>query len=157
LHLLIFCSYFFLLDAATIHKRSIKNGSRYIKPLGDWEIISCLSTVGPLDCQSANYDASIALQTAQARYPAYTLHNDEADAFRHCFWSALMTQHIGVTQAKIVGDNHEQFNEAPATEHHMDNFNNAVGLQVGLQTKTELEAEEMCASYAQRKILLVHI
>lgn len=36
-----------------------------------------------------------ALSTAEERYPGYALHNDQADAFRHAYWSALMATRLG--------------------------------------------------------------
>ncbi len=34
--------------------------------------------------------ADLALSTTKNGFPGFTLHNDKADAWRHCFWSALM-------------------------------------------------------------------
>ncbi len=143
---------YFLLGAA-IQKQKAQYASRYYKPNGGWEDIACPFNVDPLACQTAKTDALIAIQAAQTRYPGYQLYNDEADAFRHCYWSALMTQHIGVIQAKMVGDNHELLNEGPETERQMDYYNNAVGLQVGLIATAPNVAEDTCHTYAMTKVL----
>lgn len=144
-----------MLGAAIIpHQKTQYSDTKYGLQ-DDWEKVVCVFSIGPFDCQTAKADAETALQTAATRYPGYALHNDEADAFRHCFWSALMTLHIGVSQAKIVGDNHEKLYDNPAAEKNMDLFNNAVGLQVGLLANGPDAAEETCHQYAVTKRLLV--
>ncbi|ORX92093.1 hypothetical protein K493DRAFT_142377, partial [Basidiobolus meristosporus CBS 931.73] len=57
--------------------------------------------------------------------------NGKADAFRHCYWSALMTISIGESQAKEVGDAHEVFGQNSAAASSMDLFNNARGREIG--------------------------
>jgi hypothetical protein len=64
-----------------------------------------------------------------------------------------MTLHIGVIQAKMVGDNHELLNEGPETERQMDYYNNAVGTQVGLISNGPDAAENTCHMYAMTKVL----
>ncbi|UJR34554.1 hypothetical protein I4U23_027330 [Adineta vaga] len=159
---LLIITLFFIMPSATfgatfIHPHEkISGSSRYDKPDVKWEEIVCGLIIGPFDCLIAHNNAKQALATAEQLYPGYKLHNDEADAFRHCFWSALMTIYIGVTQAKIVGDNHEYLNDNPQNERHMDLYNNAIGLQVGLKTGTPDEAKKKCVEYARAQILHIY-
>lgn len=137
-----------------LHQKTPQSRTNYIAD-SEWEKVVCVFSIGPLDCQTAKADSETALQTAAYRFPGQTLRNNEADAFRHCFWSALMTLHIGVSQAKIVGDNHEKYGNNPAAEQNMDLFNNAVGLQVGLSVNEPKAAEDTCYEYAVTRRLLV--
>jgi hypothetical protein len=61
----------------------------------------------------------------------YNGHNDKSDAFRHCFWSAILSRDIGSWWAKAFTDAHETKPGQPAEEKEMDLHNNAVGLELG--------------------------
>ena len=50
------------------------------------------------------------------------------DAFRHCYWSCRMTQELGITTAKTVGDIHEECGD----NKFMDYNNNLVGRTYGM-------------------------
>jgi len=63
--------------------------------------------------------------------------DDESDAWRHCYWNAIMTKSMGAGTAKTIGDNHEDMGPnydlatvSPART-RMDLWNNAVGRQTG--------------------------
>jgi hypothetical protein len=58
-------------------------------------------------------------------------HNDQSDAFRHCFWSASLSRDIGYFWAKAFTDAHETSPGQPADEKAMDLHNNSVGLSIG--------------------------
>lgn len=60
-----------------------------------------------------------------------TFHNDAADAFRHCYWSATLTLAYGCDVAKDVTDAHESATNNPLGEVIMDQWNNAVGRSIG--------------------------
>ena len=101
--------------------------------------------------------ADVALKTTQQRFPNSKLHNDDADAWRHCFWSAMMAKDPALKPAYVqqlpvggifaggshqkftdfaymVGYNHEVYGNAagqPLIEHAMDMHNNNVGLSIG--------------------------
>jgi|GEM_PF-4542450 len=64
-------------------------------------------------------------------------HNNEADAFRHAYWSYLMTQEIGAEDAKRVGDGHERSRVNDDTERFMDLYNNRLGRQLALDPKNK--------------------
>lgn len=57
--------------------------------------------------------------------------NDRSDAFRHCFWSALLARDIGYLDAWAFTTAHESDPGNPAGEKKMDLHNNSVGLKIG--------------------------
>ncbi len=57
--------------------------------------------------------------------------NDRTDAFRHCFWSSVLSRDIGYYWAKLFTDAHETNPDNPAGEKEMDLHNNSVGLKIG--------------------------
>ena len=60
-----------------------------------------------------------------------TSHNDAGDAFRHCYWSAILCRDLGYVVALRYTSAHEAFAGNPALEKAMDLHNNAVGLNIG--------------------------
>jgi len=59
-------------------------------------------------------------------------HNDNGDAFRHCYWSYAMVRRVGLDWAKRWGDAHELgASGQPAVEREMDLWNNQVGRNAG--------------------------
>jgi hypothetical protein len=106
-----------------------------------------------LICNTAGEDANTSLSAAKRLFPENTLHNGRGDAFRHCYWSALMTIHMGAGEAAGFGDRHEDVGSNPYLERVMDQRNNAVGRdQVAPKTgvwKREMKAESQCASKAR--------
>jgi hypothetical protein len=75
-------------------------------------------------------NAGKALAEAQRLFPA-TLHNGDGDAFRHCFWSALLGRDIGQNNAIRFTTAHEGYSGNPPGERAMDLHNNAVGARIG--------------------------
>jgi len=68
--------------------------------------------------------------------PIEEYHNDQYDAFRHAYTSALISQKFGPDVAKWLGDKNEDRHEAPTDpnelkqyndERNMDSWNNNVG------------------------------
>ena len=57
--------------------------------------------------------------------------NDESDAFRHCFWSAMLARDIGYYDALYFTTAHESDPNNPPAEKAMDLHNNGVGLWIG--------------------------
>ncbi|CAG8567779.1 6652_t:CDS:2 [Rhizophagus irregularis] len=53
--------------------------------------------------------AEEALANAQNNFPESTLHNGSGDAYRHCYWSGLLTFEFDVSGAKGFGDRHEDY------------------------------------------------
>ena len=91
-------------------------------------------------------NANKALAEARKRFPAASLHNGEGDAFRHCYWSALMTRDIGFLNTKTITDAHENFEGNPDDEKTMDLHNNLQGIMIGLGNKraSDKELGDLC-------------
>ncbi|CAF1328615.1 unnamed protein product [Adineta ricciae] len=112
------------------------------------EAIKCLFLVGPFACAKAKTDADNAAAAARESYPTDTLHNGIGDAFRHCYWNALMTLSVGRTSAKKIADLHEDNNTTgPLAEREMDLKNNEIGRQAGSESKDADEARAKCHDY----------
>lgn len=71
-----------------------------------------------------------ALLESELRFPG-NRRNTPGDAFRHCFWSALLARDIGYASALRYTNAHEAFPDNPPDEKAMDLHNNAVGLNIG--------------------------
>ena len=73
--------------------------------------------------------------------------NDRSDAFRHCFWSAILARDIGYENARKFTTDHETFPNNPKKEKEMDLHNNTVGLKIGRFSKaTNQVLSTMCLS-----------
>lgn len=116
------------------------------------EGVKCVIQVGPIDCYTARNDANTAEATAIELYGG-SLHNGPGDAFRHCYWNALMAIHINPDQAKIVADNHEAVSNGPEEENKMDFFNNDIGRQIGSESPSEEVAKKGCQDAVNSKRL----
>lgn len=57
--------------------------------------------------------------------------NDKSDAFRHCFWSAILARELGYQNALKFTTAHESDPRNPPREKAMDLHNNSVGLSIG--------------------------
>jgi len=68
---------------------------------------------------------------AQRRFSGPSLHNERGDAFRHCYWNALMVKAVDAKLAKEFTDAHEERPGQPTREKKMDLHNNAVGREIG--------------------------
>jgi hypothetical protein len=117
------------------------------------EIFSCVFSVGPFDClkarSAATQASNRAIAYANARaWTANSLHNGRGDAFRHCFWNALMTRRIGRSQASKVATGHENANKGPAAERSMDLYNNLKGREIGQASSSDSNADARCKAAA---------
>lgn len=91
----------------------------------------------PYDCERAQDTPDRARMETMERYPEGG-HNDTADAFRHCFWSALMTKRANAGFAERFGNAHENGDHnQPYEESRMDKHNNAVGRDIGIPDEGE--------------------
>ena len=70
--------------------------------------------------------------------PNHTSYNNEADAFKHCYFQAELTLFLGKTIAKFIGDRHEDKPDNPPAEKEMDLHNNIVGRDIGENIKKPL-------------------
>lgn len=75
--------------------------------------------------------AETALAEARRRFPGAGQHNGRGDAFRHCYWSALLARDIGANNARTFTTAHENYSSNPPGEREMDLHNNAVGIRIG--------------------------
>ncbi|WP_344484886.1 DUF6973 domain-containing protein [Glycomyces endophyticus] len=112
------------------------------------DIIGCL-IIGPFDCGIAQANARDAEEVANELvangvFPGDSLHNGKADAFRHCYWNALMVHYIDAQQAKIVADRHEADPGLPQDEVGMDLHNNAAGRDIGVREPIDINAQDEC-------------
>lgn len=70
--------------------------------------------------------------------------NDESDAFRHCYWSALISRDLGRHEAIKFTTLHEMRPGNALAEKSMDLRNNAVGAEIGKKGLTDEELSEKC-------------
>lgn len=100
----------------------------------------------PLVVGTVRDDAIKALDEAKRRFPAADLHNGAGDAFRHCYWSALLARDIGMLNAFAVTDAHEDFPGNPPDEKEMDLHNNREGILIGIANKkaSDKELADLC-------------
>lgn len=78
-------------------------------------------------------------------------HNDKSDAFRHCYWSSLITRDAGVLAAITFTTAHENTPSNPPDEKAMDLHNNSVG--IGIAIRRPLLATDKILSDACYKAL----
>jgi hypothetical protein len=76
--------------------------------------------------------------------------NDKSDAFRHCFWSALLSRDIGYHNALMFTNAHESDPRNPKNEKAMDIYNNSIGLQIGRNGGSDLLLRTQCFAALQQ-------
>jgi hypothetical protein len=86
-------------------------------------------------------NAAKALAEAARLFPGPELHNGRGDAFRHCFWSALLARDIGAQNARSFTNAHEAYSANPPRERAMDLHNNAAGIAIGAHREGSSDAE----------------
>ncbi|KAF1813771.1 hypothetical protein P152DRAFT_291730 [Eremomyces bilateralis CBS 781.70] len=116
------------------------------------ELAWCLVPWHLIACNTANNLADTAAAEAGNLYPQSSLHNGKGDAFRHCYWNALMVIEIGGSDAKSIADNHEQ--GSSGREKDMDLKNNASGRRIG-NGATKEGAKNGCKAAADNGDLVV--
>lgn len=70
--------------------------------------------------------------------------DDSADAFRHCYWSALLVKEIGYTDALILTRAHESDPDNNPDAKAMDLHNNSIGLEIGKLGLTDEDISHKC-------------
>lgn len=87
--------------------------------------------------------------------------NNEADAFKHAYLSAWLTIRHSSTFSNFLGASHElETLNAPSYETNMDNWNNAIGREIGREIKSkingkgfrQIEIEDMIADKVMQKM-----
>ncbi len=84
----------------------------------------------PINATYISWNKDIAFDETVRRF-GRNGHNDSSDAFRHCYWSALLARDIGEADAKEFTDLHESSPSNPVAEKSMDLNNNRVGIEIG--------------------------
>jgi hypothetical protein len=74
-----------------------------------------------------------AMDTTESTFPSGEHHNNQADAFRHAYWSARITSVMGADYAKDFTTAHETDPKSERNEQFMDLHNNEVGITIGSQ------------------------
>lgn len=85
-----------------------------------------------------------AFDKSQSKYQNNVLRNGNGDAFRHAYWTALMSKdkNIGADFAKKWSDAHEKGSSGqPKIEYDMDIYNNSIGIQLGKQNATKTSSQ----------------
>ena len=72
--------------------------------------------------------------------------NDSSDAFRHCYWSALLSKELGYLNALEFTTAHESSPVNPKNEKEMDLYNNAIGLKIGQNKDVTDSLSAQCMS-----------
>ena len=75
--------------------------------------------------------ANKALSQAAKLFGKGSLHNGAGDAFRHCYWNALLARDIGKDSALEFTTAHEEWPANPPAEKSMDLHNNSIGADIG--------------------------
>ncbi len=96
----------------------------------------------PFMANDIDKQATNAQNVTAKHYPHVIPHNNEADAFRHAYWSYEMALKYGLEMAKEIGDGHEITGENPLSERAMDLFNNRVGRELALDPNNKGQGAE---------------
>ncbi|MGX1887646.1 DNRLRE domain-containing protein [Streptomyces sp. NPDC055287] len=83
----------------------------------------------PYDCAKARDQANVALYYAKKLYADSTLFQGTGDAFRHCYWNAMMEIHTNHETAYEVATRHES--QSRGDDKTMDLRNNKKGREIG--------------------------
>lgn len=97
----------------------------------------------PLDALTIRQAKGTAFAETKRRF-GKNGHNDKSDAFRHCFWSALLARDIGYANALAFTNAHESSPTNDPTEKKMGLFNNGVGLNIGRVKGTDAILSARC-------------
>jgi len=91
-------------------------------------------------------NAIVAVVKMRGLYPdEKTFEGNEADAFRHVYWSALNSRDTGEELARAFGEAHEARPQLSADK-EMDLFNNEIGFQVGTRLGKDASDNEILAA-----------
>lgn len=96
----------------------------------------------PFKCNTANKLATQASEKTKSIYDQYVLWQGNGDAFRHAYWSALMTKHIDRDFAYDAGLAHEGLKrgydfDSQGADNKMDISNNYSGRILGDDNKSK--------------------
>ncbi len=107
-----------------------------LTPAEKWFLITHPFMIGKI-----KENAEKALAESRKRYSGAGQHNGFGDAFRHCYWSALLARDIGKSAATKITTAHEGYSENPSSERAMDLHNNGVGVSIGQMNSKASDAK----------------
>ena len=97
----------------------------------------------PINTYYIKTNRDIAFRETEKQF-GFNGHNDKSDAFRHCFWSALLSRDIGYNDAMRFTTLHEMRPGNPIAEKTMDLHNNKVGAEIGRNGGTDARLSTDC-------------
>jgi RHS repeat-associated protein len=110
------------------------------------EALDQIAALGYWDAAMTKLDADNSLDAAKnSGLPG--LHNGQADAYRHCYWSCLMTKRMGAVKAETAGNIHEDWGDKagqPAIERQMDLHNNSAGRGCAGSKDSSIDCDQSC-------------
>jgi hypothetical protein len=77
----------------------------------------------------------------EGTFPKGSLSNGAADAFRHCYWTGVLTQILGDQKSKAISDL-KAVNAGVAKQ--MDTYNHSQGIQIGKRTRRPEDVGNIC-------------
>ena len=123
------------LIAQAVSSQKAKAEAQYDKSKKKWDSLNegekKYILLHPWHADDIEAAANKALSEAQKRFGKGSLHNGAGDAFRHCYWTALLARDIGKEGALEFTTAHEGKPGNPADEKAMDLHNNGVGADIG--------------------------
>lgn len=105
----------------------------------------------PIASMKVRKAAQKAIQEAEKRFSNQRLHNNQGDAFRHCYRSTLVSKNIGYQLAREITNAYEIKYDNPIKEKEMDLHNNAIGLELGKHSSNEKILANKCFEAIKRK------
>lgn len=144
------------------HSRSALVDPKYL--MGLQEKVACVAMVGVNNCRTAEQAARDSVAQTISLF-GKSDGQDKSDAFRHCYWSALMTIRMNSKVAETIGNNHEKYSSERYEPHfpedtEMDLYNNAQGRKVGavsaigpINSIKESQASTVCKQWADNGTL----
>jgi len=109
---------------------------QYLTPAEKWFLIT-----HPFKISTIKKNVDKALAEARKKFSGAGQHNGRGDAFRHCYWSALLARDIGKSGAKDFTTAHEGYSGNPSGEREMDLHNNGIGISIGQMNSKATDAE----------------
>ncbi|MEV5682855.1 DNRLRE domain-containing protein [Streptomyces sp. NPDC052164] len=111
--------------------------------------------LNPYDCSKARDQASVAVHYAKKYYADKTLYQGTGDAFRHCYWNAMMEIFVDHETAYEVATRHES--QSKGNDKEMDLRNNKIGRAIGRsyksnnpKAKASSKSRSACKSYVSK-------
>jgi hypothetical protein len=108
-------------------------------------------SAGPFEARRL---ARAAIDATSHQFQNSSLHNNEADAFRHALWAFLMARRLGPDRARRFHDAHEISALNPFDERLMDVFNSRIGIRLALDPANAVRPAEAVIAEALKNGIL---